>query len=149
MRVQHLVGATVALLSAAAGTQASAQTSCPAASVTELITQDACQKSIDIFQFMAPQLGVVMAGGNATMEASVLNNSVTGANLEGITVDTPGSQISPQPAQVDVTISGNSVGTSNSNESGGGNAIGPEEGPALGLILLELILTHTRFRRLP
>ncbi|MDQ3724729.1 MAG: Ig-like domain-containing protein, partial [Actinomycetota bacterium] len=63
-------------------------------------------------------------GGNATMEASVLNNSVTGANLEGITVDTPGSQISPQPAQVDVTISGNSVGTSNSNESGGGNAIG-------------------------
>jgi VCBS repeat-containing protein len=63
-------------------------------------------------------------GGNATMEASVLNNSVTGANLEGITVDTPGSQISPQPAQVDVTISGNSVGTSSSNESGGGNAIG-------------------------
>ncbi|HEU5063737.1 MAG TPA: Ig-like domain-containing protein, partial [Solirubrobacterales bacterium] len=63
-------------------------------------------------------------GGNATMEASVLNNSVTGANLEGITVDTPGSQISPQPAQVDVTISGNNVGTSNSNESGGGNAIG-------------------------
>lgn len=30
-------------------------------------TQDACQKAIDVFQYMAPQLGVMMTGGNATL----------------------------------------------------------------------------------
>jgi VCBS repeat-containing protein len=65
-------------------------------------------------------------GGNATMEASVLNNTITGAHIEGITVDTPGSQISPQPAQVHVTISGNTIGNSGVNKSGSstGNGIG-------------------------
>lgn len=29
--------------------------------------QDACQKSIDLFQYMAPQLGVLVSGGNATL----------------------------------------------------------------------------------
>jgi len=31
------------------------------------ITQDVCQKTIDVFQFVAPQLGTVIAGGNATL----------------------------------------------------------------------------------
>jgi hypothetical protein len=30
------------------------------------IAQDACQKAIDLFQYLAPQLGAVLAGGNAT-----------------------------------------------------------------------------------
>src|SRR6476619_6043359 len=30
-------------------------------------SQDACQKSIDLFQYMAPQLGVSITGGNATL----------------------------------------------------------------------------------
>lgn len=30
-------------------------------------TEDACQKAIDLFQYMAPQLGTVIAGGNATL----------------------------------------------------------------------------------
>lgn len=30
-------------------------------------TQDACQKAIDLFQYLAPQLGTVLAGGNATL----------------------------------------------------------------------------------
>jgi len=30
------------------------------------IAQDACQKAIDLFQYMSPQLGAVLAGGNAT-----------------------------------------------------------------------------------
>jgi VCBS repeat-containing protein len=65
-------------------------------------------------------------GGNATMEASVLNNSITGAHIEGVTVDTPGSQSSSQPAQVDVTISGNTIGNTAVNRSGSstGNDIG-------------------------
>ena len=30
-------------------------------------TQDACQMAVDLFQFMAPQLGLALAGGNATL----------------------------------------------------------------------------------
>lgn len=30
------------------------------------VAQDACQKAIDLFKYMAPQLGAVVAGGNAT-----------------------------------------------------------------------------------
>jgi hypothetical protein len=30
-------------------------------------SQDACQKAIDLFQYMAPQLGTVIAGGNPTL----------------------------------------------------------------------------------
>ncbi|MGN6258724.1 MAG: Ig-like domain-containing protein [Solirubrobacterales bacterium] len=65
-------------------------------------------------------------GGEATMESSVLNNTITGANIEAITVDTPGSQSSPQPAKVNVTISGNHIGESGVSGSGAatGNDIG-------------------------
>jgi hypothetical protein len=31
------------------------------------ITQDACQKAVDLFSYMAPQLGTVIVGGNATL----------------------------------------------------------------------------------
>lgn len=31
------------------------------------VTQDACQKTIDVFNYLAPQLGTVIAGGNATL----------------------------------------------------------------------------------
>src|SRR3954468_7535287 len=30
-------------------------------------SQDACQKAIDLFQYMAPQLGTMIAGGNQTL----------------------------------------------------------------------------------
>src|ERR1700682_6533110 len=30
-------------------------------------SQDACQKAIDLFKYMAPQLGVSITGGNATL----------------------------------------------------------------------------------
>jgi hypothetical protein len=47
----------------------SAQGACPdgAALTRERTTQDACQKAIDLFQYMAPQVGTVIAGGNATL----------------------------------------------------------------------------------
>ena len=32
--------------------------------------QDACQKAIDLFQYMAPQLGTIVTGGNATLGQS-------------------------------------------------------------------------------
>ncbi len=31
------------------------------------IAQDACQQAYDVFQYMAPQLGIALAGGNATL----------------------------------------------------------------------------------
>jgi len=41
---------------------------CPAgaAGSNDRIAQDACQKAIDLFQYMAPQLGALVAGGNPT-----------------------------------------------------------------------------------
>jgi VCBS repeat-containing protein len=57
-------------------------------------------------------------GGNATMEAFVQNNNIQGAHIQAITVDTPGSQISPQPAQVEATISGNTIGAPGTAKSG-------------------------------
>lgn len=40
---------------------------CGAGTVNERITQDACQKAIDLLQFMAPQLGATLTGGNAVL----------------------------------------------------------------------------------
>jgi hypothetical protein len=40
---------------------------CPATTNTQRITQDACQKAIDLFQYVPPQLGTSITGGNATL----------------------------------------------------------------------------------
>lgn len=56
-----------------AATVARAQSSnCPGsqAGAAALITQDACQKAVDLFQYMAPQLGGAITGGNATIGQS-------------------------------------------------------------------------------
>ena len=46
---------------------------CTAGSNLLLATQDACQKAIDLFEFLAPQLGVMLTGGNAVLgEAGAL-----------------------------------------------------------------------------
>ncbi|HEY5086557.1 MAG TPA: hypothetical protein VII66_04275 [Gemmatimonadaceae bacterium] len=37
------------------------------AQCASVVTQDACQKALDVFQYLAPQLGAVIAGGNATL----------------------------------------------------------------------------------
>jgi len=62
---------------ALAATSASAQDTglCPAGTVSGPLSipdnarasQDACQKSIDLFEYVAPQLGTAIAGGNATL----------------------------------------------------------------------------------
>jgi len=38
---------------------------CRAVTIAERITQDGCQKALDLFNFMAPQLGLLLVGGNA------------------------------------------------------------------------------------
>ena len=39
---------------------------CPGTSLQSLAAQDACQKAIDLFKYVAPQLGMVLAGGSPT-----------------------------------------------------------------------------------
>ena len=47
----------------------SISSSCPGGSLGSQaqVTQDACQKAVDLFNYMAPQLGTIVAGGNATL----------------------------------------------------------------------------------
>ena len=52
----------LAAIAAAPATMSAQANSCAAGT-----TQDACQKAVDLFQYMAPQLGTVIAGGNATL----------------------------------------------------------------------------------
>jgi hypothetical protein len=59
--------AALALAAASAGAQGVDTQRCPATTNAQTISQDACQKAIDLFQYMAPQLGTSVAGGNATL----------------------------------------------------------------------------------
>lgn len=40
---------------------------CPGLALPDRAAQDACQKAVDIFAFMTPQLGIGLVGGNATL----------------------------------------------------------------------------------
>ena len=66
--------AAVALAATSAGGQGIDTQRCPPGTVNGLgvpdqtrASQDACQKAIDLFQYMAPQLGTAITGGNATL----------------------------------------------------------------------------------
>src|SRR5712671_8192382 len=74
MKVRVLVSlVALALTAAAAGAQVDTQR-CPQGTSNGLgvpdqtrASQDACQKAIDLFQYLAPQLATSVAGGNATL----------------------------------------------------------------------------------
>lgn len=67
----------VAAFGATATTAAAQANPCPRGTLSNIggvlvpdrdrASQDACQMAVDVFQFMAPQLGVALAGGNATL----------------------------------------------------------------------------------
>jgi hypothetical protein len=65
--------AVLALAATSANAQGVDTKSCPPGNVGAAIpdqtraAQDACQKAIDLFQYMAPQLGTSITGGNATL----------------------------------------------------------------------------------
>src|SRR3569623_2183426 len=60
------------------------------------VAQDACQQAYDLYQFMAPQLGLALAGGNATLgQGSVLGG------LGHLSVGVRGNVFSGQLPQVD------------------------------------------------
>lgn len=71
MRVSgSAVSAVVAAMTVALASGAAAQSAaCPSGaqgSAAE-VSQDGCQQAVDVFQYMAPQLGAAIAGGNATL----------------------------------------------------------------------------------
>jgi hypothetical protein len=70
MRKSMVVGAGLTLLVVAGAGAQSTTTSCPAGSAPldpARQTQDACQMALDVFNLMAPQLGLALTGGNATL----------------------------------------------------------------------------------
>src|SRR3954463_16497397 len=58
--------AAASLTAASLGAQIDTQR-CPSGTTAQRVSQDACQKAIDLFQYMAPQLGISITGGNATL----------------------------------------------------------------------------------
>ena len=66
--------AAALLVATSVGAQGVDTQRCPAGTVNQFgvpdqqrASQDACQKAIDLFQYMAPQLGTMIAGGNPTL----------------------------------------------------------------------------------
>ena len=100
-------GALVALSLVGAPVVLSAQqidSRCPGIALQDRAAQDACQKAVDIFAFMTPQLGIGLVGGNATLG--------TGGALGGIgrfSIGVRGTGIRgrvPQVANVNASITG-------------------------------------------
>jgi hypothetical protein len=78
MKVRLIAAAAAALgiIASSSGAQ-EVDSQCPPGSLTAggspdntMVAQDACQKAIDLFHYMAPQLGTVLAGGNPTQGIS-------------------------------------------------------------------------------
>ncbi len=70
MRKAMIVGVGLTLLLAVDARAQDAVSACPAGtSATDpaRLTQDACQMGLDVFHVMAPQLGLALTGGNATL----------------------------------------------------------------------------------
>jgi hypothetical protein len=70
MKNQLLVAAGLSVFAlTGAGAQGLQSPACPPGAVGTQTSaaQDACQQAYDVYQFMAPQLGLALAGGNATL----------------------------------------------------------------------------------
>lgn len=67
MKVRVLSALVLTSLSIKAVAQDLATPKCPAGvTPASTVAQDACQQAYDVYQFMAPQLGLALTGGNAT-----------------------------------------------------------------------------------
>jgi len=92
------------LVFAASSLQAQANTCKPGNSSTDpdRIAQDACQIGLDVFQFVAPQLGVALTGGNATLgrggALGGLGHFSVGLRVNVVAGDVPKFDEFPQPA---------------------------------------------------
>jgi hypothetical protein len=102
-----MAGAAVALSASTLLAQGGglSQSVCPSGPPlsSQQIAQDACQQAYDVYQFLAPQLGLALAGGNATIgQGSVLGG------LGHFSVGVRGNVFSGQLPQVDQFSQGTS-----------------------------------------
>src|SRR5438270_7726191 len=81
----------------------------PSGTATQRVSQDACQKAIDLFRYLAPQVGTSIAGGNATLgqggnlgglghfSAGLRVNAVQASlpQIQNIQISTAGAQRTP------------------------------------------------------
>ncbi len=67
MHFRAVVIGTVLIAVPVLGQSGSIDPQCGAATLQQRATQDACQKALDTFQYLAPQLGIAVTGGSATL----------------------------------------------------------------------------------
>ncbi len=125
MRI-HLViaGAGLALTASVASAQGGGLTNspCPPGTLTggipssQRVAQDACTQAFDLYQFMSPQLGLALAGGNATLgQGSVLGGighfsvGLRGNVFRGVLPDVTNFQQSTTGAQQRVLPTKNQI----------------------------------------
>ena len=104
---RFLPRAAVALLATVTARSAFAQggaisSQCPSDAPARRIVQDACQKSVDLFAFLAPQLGALVAGGNPELGQG---GALGGLGHFGVSVRATALR-SPAPQFEEVTVSG-------------------------------------------
>jgi hypothetical protein len=103
------------LLALSVATWAQAQGSTPSPACSQLFTGDACQKSVDLFAYVAPQLGTLIAGGSPVLgQGAVLSFIGSGRPVPGISaglrVNFLGASL-PDLTNVPISISGPSNST--------------------------------------
>jgi len=102
--------ASVVLAAPLAAQQTSPSSQCPPGTVSGLgvpdqqrATQDACQKSIDLFKYLAPQLATALAGGAPTLgqggSLGGIGHFSVGIRVNGVFGDLPQVQDVPLSAQ--------------------------------------------------
>jgi hypothetical protein len=71
--MRKILSTALLLVAVPLSAQGTVDSQCPPGSMSgsgtpdnTMIAQDACQKAIDLFRYMAPQLGAILAGGNPT-----------------------------------------------------------------------------------
>jgi hypothetical protein len=108
LRIESLVAASLLFVAAPLVAQKTVSSQC-----SSVVTQDACQKAIDVFQYLAPQLGVIISGGNATLgvggtlgglghiyvsgRANVVNSNIP--RVDKVTPATTGARSDNYPTQ--------------------------------------------------
>src|SRR2546428_11572152 len=109
MKALLLVLVAAATMSSASLRAQSPDPQCPSGTETQRVSQDACQKAIDLFRYLAPQLGTSIAGGNPTLgqggnlgglghfSVGLRVNAVQGSlpQVQNIQVSTSGAQNTP------------------------------------------------------
>src|ERR1051326_671217 len=102
MKLRVLLVVALVAVTTRAGAQAN---TCPAGTGSldpNRITQDACQMAVDVFKYMAPQLGVALAGGNPTLgqggTLGGLGHFTVEARANVLAGDLPQVQNFPQPS---------------------------------------------------